>query len=1263
MNILDLAQFDQPKKPVQQPPAQQYKPPAPAPQQQQSSYQGGNNLSFLDQFNQPKPQAQNYNPFPGLAPPPTAQQQQNLANASMKAPPQVATSSNPLITKNQGPSNMQSGQNSQQVLEGIAMKQYKNEPLTDSEVKFQIQQQLNKYQGPQAVAKNMAPAPKREQFINDDYYNAAMKRYNMNNPAINNAGLMMQGPALSSALPAQVAASNPVIAQQMGGQMFENQFPNQSQQEDYSQYYQQPPQMVGQGSGNSGDFSMSFMEKYMNATPEEQIALQAQAFDAQSAKQMGMLNSAYDQMGTAYDNQLGRQQGRFDEEKKTQETQNKELIDAFKAEQTTMDKEAIAQVQKAGAQRAESTKDMQSFSGFGRSSKTMELLDNVGAETQNMVADIERQSKRSVNEYQVSLLDKTQRRLDSLRDRMDLTMDQKDAVAVKRVEAQLGLMQDLFKQDPRSPQNMIATAEKLTQVKMDRKKQEFEEMKFAAEQDKDKRSEMWEQYKFETQESRQIKQMAQGNFQFMVSNFGSGYINNLSPDQKDNLAYNLDLPQGALDRIGTTLKEADQFLEQYKYDKTYQYNALNDQVNRENQWRMLDANHQNDLSKMGVSFKQDLTKEGIKMDYENQKMAGKYQALGYGNLPPGGGMIGNGAGIAYPQGSGAVHPANKMPIVACNPALVNAYPPGTIKGAKTGPNGLGGQCAYEATKLANVPRFGMYLKDKKANLATYVKQGKGFYPGQGSPQPGDAVIFDVGTQAGHVAVVNAVTAKGEIVLSEFNWPKKGGGGGPLAFSNSRTIPAAGKGIVGFIRAGVRDQYKADPKMAEKIKAEASAKGLSGVPETGISKEEYAKIMMQNNLASGQAFATGGADAQKKMLESQQKFFQLPQAQQRAVMDNMNLGQALAQGGQEGWQDEMSQQGLRKMFQPPAEIYKSPEALASFVQQNGLSDLQQYDWWNKNPNKQAAWAMMQGGGGMKAAQGTISSMFGFGNQQQQQPQGGGYGMQQQGGYGAQQDPYAMMGGQNFAPQQMQQQQLSPFRQAVQSGSTQLNDTQEMELMQYNPGAYQQYMQDKMMGSQMKFQQQSSLKPMTEGQGAAATYATRLKQAMDVFDSLEGQGFNLADPSYISQRATPANFMGISLGGAAKSDEMKAQEQAESNFITAILRKESGASISPTEFEKAAFQYFPQPGDTPAVLMQKKGARAAALYGMLNQSGSQGQQYYNQFNQFSQQFAPQQSGNSNPVIAQMVQSSPQNAAQIQAAAAAGYSPEQIMQFLNS
>lgn len=59
-----------------------------------------------------------------------------------------------------------------------------------------------------------------------------------------------------------------------------------------------------------------------------------------------------------------------------------------------------------------------------------------------------------------------------------------------------------------------------------------------------------------------------------------------------------------------------------------------------------------------------------------------------------------------------------------------------------------------------------------------------------------------------------------------------------------------------------------------------------------------------------------------------------------------------------------------------------------------------------------------------------------------------------------------------------------------------------------------------------------------------------------------------------------------------DRQKA-EQAKRDFIAASLRYESGAAITPTEFEKQDATFFPQPGDSPEVIKQKEGARQRVI----------------------------------------------------------------------
>ena len=89
----------------------------------------------------------------------------------------------------------------------------------------------------------------------------------------------------------------------------------------------------------------------------------------------------------------------------------------------------------------------------------------------------------------------------------------------------------------------------------------------------------------------------------------------------------------------------------------------------------------------------------------------------------------------------------------------------------------------------------------------------------------------------------------------------------------------------------------------------------------------------------------------------------------------------------------------------------------------------------------------------------------------------------------------------------------------------------------------------------------------------------------------------------------NPEGVFVASAGFGSQYERQaRQAQREFVNAILRRESGAVISPTEFASAAQQYFPQPGDGPEVLAQKRAARQRALQGLINASQGAYEEWY-------------------------------------------------------
>jgi len=143
-----------------------------------------------------------------------------------------------------------------------------------------------------------------------------------------------------------------------------------------------------------------------------------------------------------------------------------------------------------------------------------------------------------------------------------------------------------------------------------------------------------------------------------------------------------------------------------------------------------------------------------------------------------------------------------------------------------------------------------------------------------------------------------------------------------------------------------------------------------------------------------------------------------------------------------------------------------------------------------------------------------------------------------------------------------------------------------------------------------------KPLTEGQGSSVAYGMRMAEADKILKDLEGKGSKdtgllragvsgtvgaipLIGESMSKGVDNVFNALPSIMGGL--SPEQQKTMQARINFITAVLRKESGASISPSEFATAEKNYFPAPGEGADVLKQKQKARETAIKAMKVQAG--------------------------------------------------------------
>jgi hypothetical protein len=127
-------------------------------------------------------------------------------------------------------------------------------------------------------------------------------------------------------------------------------------------------------------------------------------------------------------------------------------------------------------------------------------------------------------------------------------------------------------------------------------------------------------------------------------------------------------------------------------------------------------------------------------------------------------------------------------------------------------------------------------------------------------------------------------------------------------------------------------------------------------------------------------------------------------------------------------------------------------------------------------------------------------------------------------------------------------------------------------------------------------------LTNDQSNAGLFADRMNDANKVITKNEhineGVGGYLAGS--LVGKSVPVIGAPL-LPNIAQSPERQQVEQAKRNFVNAVLRKESGAAISQSEFDNAYKQYFPVPGDSQAVIDQKRQNRDAEMRGLMRAAG--------------------------------------------------------------
>lgn len=115
------------------------------------------------------------------------------------------------------------------------------------------------------------------------------------------------------------------------------------------------------------------------------------------------------------------------------------------------------------------------------------------------------------------------------------------------------------------------------------------------------------------------------------------------------------------------------------------------------------------------------------------------------------------------------------------------------------------------------------------------------------------------------------------------------------------------------------------------------------------------------------------------------------------------------------------------------------------------------------------------------------------------------------------------------------------------------------------------------------------PLTEFQGKSTGFGLRAQNASKIIDSVGEDG--KIQPSLFKQ--VVGDGMLGTVANALQSPAQQQVDQAQRDFVNAVLRQESGAAVSNSEFENAKRQYFPQPGDSPDVIAQKRANRETSI----------------------------------------------------------------------
>lgn len=112
-------------------------------------------------------------------------------------------------------------------------------------------------------------------------------------------------------------------------------------------------------------------------------------------------------------------------------------------------------------------------------------------------------------------------------------------------------------------------------------------------------------------------------------------------------------------------------------------------------------------------------------------------------------------------------------------------------------------------------------------------------------------------------------------------------------------------------------------------------------------------------------------------------------------------------------------------------------------------------------------------------------------------------------------------------------------------------------------------------------------LTESQSKDVNYYNRASQVAPLLA--------MEDEVLTNLGSNIAGNLGVA-GNYFKSTEYQRAEQLGREFLSTILRKDTGAAVTQTEFDIYGKMYLPQPGDDAATVQRKRDARARAVEGL-------------------------------------------------------------------